>query len=150
MIAVSSNINFPKLFKLICYFLIPFSIVSCGRKISAEGTPVALVDTVAPITASPAAADQTPSCILTKIDSIKKEPVWNPPAEIYEYEYQGKKVYAISSNCCDFFNTVVDSDCNYICAPSGGFTGRGDGKCKDFFKEAKQLRLVWKDERTRK
>ena len=91
-----------------------------------------------------------PACILQKIESIKKEKVWNPPAEIYEYEYDGKKVYAISANCCDFFNTVVDSECNYVCAPSGGFTGRGDGKCTDFFKVAKQVRLVWKDERTRK
>ena len=95
------------------------------------------------------AAQKTPACIEQKIDSIKKQPVWNPPAEIYEYEYERRKVYAISANCCDFFNTVVDKDCSYVCAPSGGFTGRGDGKCKEFFKVAKQLRLVWKDERKR-
>jgi hypothetical protein len=41
---------------------------------------------------------------------------------------------------------VSDQDCNYICAPYGGITGKGDGNCADF-SDAKYLRLVWKDER---
>lgn len=88
-----------------------------------------------------------PVCIQQKIDSIKKEERWNPPAEVYEYNYNGKTVFYFSSNCCDFFNTVVDENCNYICAPSGGITGKGDRKCDDFNANAKQVRLVWKDER---
>ncbi|WP_246113215.1 DUF6970 domain-containing protein [Segetibacter aerophilus] len=132
---------------LSCFFL-TITMFACSQKISSEGSSAGHDTNKATVSASPQTA--TPACILSKIDSIKKDPVWNPPAEIYEYEYQGKKVYAISSNCCDFFNTVVDANCTYVCAPSGGFTGRGDGKCANFFKEAKQLRLVWKDERTRK
>ena len=93
---------------------------------------------------------QIPGCLQQKIDSIKALPVWNPPAEIHEYDYNGRKMFALSAPCCDFFNTVVDEQCNYVCAPSGGFTGRGDGKCTDFFKVGKHIRLVWKDERERK
>ncbi len=130
--------------------IITLALFSCGRKMASEASSPASADSAIESKAATATIQKTPVCILRKIDSIKKEPVWNPPAEIYEYEYQGKKVYAISSNCCDFFNTVVDEECKYVCAPSGGFTGRGDGKCKDFFKEAKQVRLVWKDERKRK
>jgi hypothetical protein len=130
-------------------FLIITIMSACSQKISSESSSAVLRDT-AQGTVVTTAEGITPACILSKIDSIKKEPVWNPPAEIYEYEYQGRKVYAISANCCDFFNTVVDANCTYVCAPSGGFTGRGDGKCREFFKEAKQVRLVWKDERTRK
>jgi hypothetical protein len=89
----------------------------------------------------------TPDCIEQKIQAIKAQPKWNPPAEVNEYEYNGKKVYLFSSNCCDQFNMVYDKDCNAICAPSGGFTGAGDGKCKDFFQTAKLVRLVWKDDR---
>jgi hypothetical protein len=85
-----------------------------------------------------------------KIDSIKKGGVWNPPAEIHEYKLQNKLFYAISADCCDRFTTVVDANCNYVCAPSGGFTGRGDGKCPDFFNNAKHVQLAWKDNRTRK
>ena len=88
-----------------------------------------------------------PSCIQQKIDNIKSQPKWNPPAEVYEYEYNGKKVFYFSSNCCDQYNEVYDADCNYICAPSGGYTGKGDRKCEDFNERAKKVRLVWKDER---
>ena len=93
-------------------------------------------------------ADQSsPSCIQSKIDQIKKEPKWNPPAEVYEYNYNGKKVYYFSSNCCDQYNMVYDEQCNAVCAPSGGLTGKGDMKCNDFNEKAEKVKLVWKDER---
>ena len=88
-----------------------------------------------------------PSCIQSRIDEIKKQPKWNPPAEVNEYVYNGKKVYLFSADCCDQFNTLVDSACNPVCAPSGGITGKGDGKCPDFNQKAQLLRLVWKDDR---
>jgi hypothetical protein len=100
--------------------------------------------------ASAAVVSSVPACIQQKIDSIKQQPVWNPPAEIHEYDYAGRKVYLISANCCDFFSIAVDSNCNYVCAPSGGFTGKGDRKCVDFNEKAKLVRLVWKDERAGK
>ena len=93
------------------------------------------------------ARSDVPVCIQQRINEIKKEPKWNPPAEVNEYEYFGKKVYLFSSPCCDQYNKLYDSDCNVICAPSGGYTGAGDQKCKDFFEKATHLRLVWKDER---
>lgn len=88
-----------------------------------------------------------PACIQQKIEQIKKEPKWNPPAEVREYEFQGKRVFLFSSNCCDQYNVVYDENCNYICAPSGGLTGKGDRKCEDFGAKAKEVGLVWKDER---
>lgn len=88
-----------------------------------------------------------PDCIAQKIDSIKAQPKWNPPAEINEYEFRSKRVYLITAPCCDRYIELVDENCNYICAPSGGFSGNGDMKCPEFSKEAKHVRLVWKDER---
>jgi hypothetical protein len=88
-----------------------------------------------------------PVCIQQKIDQIKKEPKWNPPAEVHEYSYNGKRVFYFSSNCCDQYNEVYDENCNYVCAPSGGYTGKGDMKCADFKENAKEIRLIWKDER---
>ena len=90
---------------------------------------------------------KVPTCISQRIEEIKKENKWNPPAEINEYEFQGKTVYLISSNCCDQYNSLVDSDCQVICAPSGGITGKGDGKCNDFTNVAKFTRQIWKDDR---
>lgn len=93
------------------------------------------------------AIEKVPPCIQQKIDQIKKEPKWNPPAQVYEYLYNGKKVFYFSSNCCDQYNTVYDERCSYVCAPDGGITGKGDNKCADFIEKATKVRLVWKDER---
>jgi hypothetical protein len=88
-----------------------------------------------------------PACIQQKIEEIKKESKWNPPAEVNEYSYEGKRVYLVTSNCCDQYISLYDSHCNYICAPSGGYTGKGDGKCSDFSNVAKHIKLIWKDPR---
>jgi hypothetical protein len=88
-----------------------------------------------------------PACVQSRIDEIKKEARWNPPAEVNEYLYNGKKVYLFTADCCDQFISLVDGSCHTLCAPSGGITGSGDGKCPDFYEKAKHLRLVWKDPR---
>jgi len=33
-----------------------------------------------------------------------------------------------------------------LCAPSGGITGKGDGKCPDFNEKAGEGKLIWKKE----
>src|SRR3954471_7539612 len=68
--------------------------------------------------------DKIPGCIQQKIEQIRSEARWNPPAEVHEYIYNGKRVFYFSSNCCDQYNGVYDENCNYICAPSGGITGK--------------------------
>ena len=45
------------------------------------------------------------------------------------------------------FNSVFDENCQYVCAPTGGITGQGDLKCKDFAKNANLVKVIWKDER---
>jgi hypothetical protein len=92
-------------------------------------------------------ANETSSCIQQKIDVIKAAPKWNPPAEVNEYTYKGKHVYLFSADCCDQYNELVDENCKYICAPSGGITGKGDGKCPDFSSNSQFVKLVWKDPR---
>jgi hypothetical protein len=88
-----------------------------------------------------------PECIQVRIDEIKSEPVWNPPAEIYAYNYKGRTVYYIPQHCCDIPSELMDAQCNSICSPDGGISGGGDGRCADFFTTAKNGRLVWKDNR---
>ena len=87
-----------------------------------------------------------PPCIQEKIDLLSKAPVRNPPAEVRAYNYHGQTVYYFNAPCCDQYDSVYDDHCRFICAPGGGFTGKGDGKCPDF-DQAKELRVVWKDGR---
>jgi len=91
--------------------------------------------------------EMPPACIQQKINQIKKEPKWNPPAEVHEYSYNGKRVFYFTSSCCDQYNLVYDENCNVVCAPSGGITGKGDNKCIDFTNNATEIRLIWKDDR---
>lgn len=88
-----------------------------------------------------------PECILQKIAAIKAEEVWNPPAKVFEYDYNGQKVYYIPARCCDIPSSLYDSNCKLICNPDGGFTGKGDGKCTDFAQKRTNEKLIWQDDR---
>ncbi|RYG46277.1 MAG: hypothetical protein EOO01_16435 [Chitinophagaceae bacterium] len=88
-----------------------------------------------------------PACVKSRIEELKKEPRQNPAAEVNEYTFNGKRVFLFNSPCCDQFNYLYDTDCDTICAPSGGYTGKGDQKCLDFTETATHVKLVWKDER---
>jgi hypothetical protein len=90
---------------------------------------------------------EIPACVLQKIEEIKAQPKWNPPAEINEYVYKKQRVFLVSSNCCDQYIMLYDGSCSPICAPSGGITGKGDGRCADFYEQATHVRLLWKDDR---
>jgi hypothetical protein len=68
-------------------------------------------------------------------------------AFVYRYENHGEEpVYLLSPGCCDMFTELYDENCNYICAPSGGFTGKGDGKCKDL--DLQNELVIWKPKQT--
>ena len=88
-----------------------------------------------------------PPCIVDKIEAVQQQPKYNPQATVYRYLYAGTYVYLFSSNCCDQYNYVYDRDCNIVCAPSGGITGKGDGRCLNFKEVATDETLVWRDER---
>ena len=85
-----------------------------------------------------------PACVQQLIDDAKKEDPPNLPEQVDEYLYKGKKIYLVTAPCCDFFNMVYDDSCKNICAPTGGITGRGDGRCPDFDSVAKLVKQIWK------
>lgn len=88
-----------------------------------------------------------PDCIDNMIDDIKNESVWNPPAKVYSYTYEGQTVYFIPQRCCDIPSSLYDDNCNLICNPDGGESGTGDGKCTDFFELRTNEKLIWEDTR---
>lgn len=88
-----------------------------------------------------------PPCIRALIIEMQKEEVRNPPASVWQYEYNGQTVYYIPPYCCDMYGTLYNSNCEIICHPDGGFTGKGDGRCTDFSSKRKNEKLIWKDNR---
>jgi hypothetical protein len=91
--------------------------------------------------------EENPEWIHNLIAKYESEPVGNPPQSIWQYEYQGQTVYYVPPQCCDQYGTLYDVNGDIICAPDGGLTGRGDGRCPDFFQERKKEKLIWKDTR---
>lgn len=90
-----------------------------------------------------------PSWVNQLIVQFQNAPPGNPPQSIWRYDYKGQTVYYVPAQCCDQFSVLYDSKGNVICAPDGGFTGGGDGRCPDFFRERKNEVLIWRDSRTR-
>jgi len=87
-----------------------------------------------------------PNCIENEIKKIKSEAVRNPPAEVWKWEADGQIYYYITSDCCDQYNFLYNSNCEVICAPDGGLIGSGDGNCPNFIEPIKKT-LIWKDSR---
>lgn len=92
----------------------------------------------------PAPNEDIPACVQQLLDEAAKSTPPVLPIQVDEYVYKGKKVYLFTADCCDFYNLVYDENCKRICAPSGGFTGGGDGKCRDFDSTAKRVKTLWK------
>ena len=84
-----------------------------------------------------------PACLRAKIDSMAANPNIGSPQSVTRYSYHDKTVYYLRAHCCDKYNLVIDTNCDLLGHPDGGFTGRGDGKMRDFFKEAKDGKVVW-------
>jgi hypothetical protein len=91
---------------------------------------------------------ENPAWINKLIKEFESSPVGNPPLSIWRYEYDGGIVYFVPAHCCDIPSTVYDTNGNIICAPDGGITGEGDGRCPDFFSQRSAEQQIWKDPRS--
>lgn len=83
-----------------------------------------------------------------KIAELQAKPKGNPAYSIWAYSWNGQRVYLVSeATCCDQFSTLYDECFEPLCAPSGGISGKGDGRCPDFQQQATNQQLVWRDPR---
>ena len=81
------------------------------------------------------------------IHQLEQEAPANPPAKIYRYTYNGQEVYYLTGRCCDIPSKLFDKDGNQLCEPDGGITGKGDGRCPDFFEKRTNETIIWEDKR---
>jgi len=88
-----------------------------------------------------------PRWVSELIARYQAEPVGNPPQSIWRYQYRGQTVYYIPPQCCDQYSQLFDAKGGLLCAPDGGLSGSGDGRCPEFFKERTEEQLIWQDPR---
>lgn len=85
-------------------------------------------------------------CISETINKLSAQKY--PGAKVYQYTYNNNKVYYIPAYMPDAYGDLLDINCNLICHPDGGITGKGDGRCSDFFSTRTDEKLIWqKDEK---
>lgn len=97
--------------------------------------------------ATEAVANSNPEWLDALIAKQLAEKPANPSAKIYGYTYLGQQVYYLTSRCCDIPGRVYNSEGEVICEPDGGITGKGDGRCTDFFDARQNEVLIWEDKR---
>lgn len=81
------------------------------------------------------------------IQQLEQDAPANPPAKIYSYTYNNQQVYYLTGRCCDIPSKLFDKDGNKLCEPDGGITGKGDGRCSDFFEKRSNETIIWEDKR---
>lgn len=85
------------------------------------------------------------------ITQLQSEPVRNPPAKIVRYTNARRSYYYVPPAAGDQFSVLYNSVGRKICAPDGGITGNGDGKCPSFVRKMLFSRdagkVVWQDTR---
>ena len=97
-----------------------------------------------------AAQPATPAPWLDQLVARSKaEAVANPPRRILRYRYRGQTVYYLSPSCCDQPGILYDATGMQLCAPDGGISGRGDGRCPDSREQRSADSVIWGDSRSR-
>jgi len=66
------------------------------------------------------------------------------PIGVNLYSWNGSEHIVVDKGCCDMFVEVYETaTCDYVCAPEGGLTAYGDGRCPTFYDEATFLETVY-------
>lgn len=79
--------------------------------------------------AQPAAGPVLPDWLSQRVAVFERAPADAEAVEILALPHAGSTAYLFVAPCCDQFNVLYDADGRRLCAPSGGITGRGDGRC---------------------
>ncbi len=85
-------------------------------------------------------ASGTPDCVKDKITQETKDHTCL--SNVYEYDYQDKKVYLFMHDCPDAGDILYNSECTIICT-IGGISGEIHGPCSDFEQQRLNERSVW-------
>ena len=90
---------------------------------------------------------EDPDWLQEMISGLEDMEPGNPPYSITRYTYDGMTVFYLPAQCCDQLSVLLDRCGDPICAPDGGFSGEGDGRCTDFHETAADESLIWQDPR---
>lgn len=85
-----------------------------------------------------------PEWLRIRLADYDAQPGPAAPRAVYEVRYGDGVAYYVKAGCCDQLDPLVDVHGVLVCYPSGGFTGRGDGKCLGALPPESERREVWR------
>ena len=89
-------------------------------------------------------APGVPQWLKIRLADYDAQPDAGAPRAVYALDYAGAPAFLVQAGCCDQLDPLVDARGVLVCYPSGGFTGRGDGKCPGALPPAAERREVWR------
>ncbi len=111
---------------------------------AAPATPSVIADTGGNPPPALHAAPGLPAWLAARVADYDAQPARTAPAAVFALPWQGSTAYLVTAACCDQYNPLYDARGVLVCHPSGGFTGRGDGKCPAPLPPDAQRREVWR------
>jgi hypothetical protein len=111
---------------------------------AAPATPSAIAGTGGDPLPAAHAAPGLPGWLAALVADYDAQPARTAAEAVFELPYRGATAYLVTAACCDQFNPLYDARGVVICHPSGGFTGRGDGKCPAPLPPDAARREVWR------
>jgi len=68
------------------------------------------------------------------------------PVLVNLYSWNGEEHIVVDKGCCDQYIDVYETaTCTFVCAPEGGLTAFGDGRCPTFYDEATFLETAYQE-----
>ena len=123
-------------------------IAGCASRVEkGEALPIAPPDGSDRASASPSTRVEVaglPEWLRIRLGDYDAQPGPAAPRAVYEVRFGDGVAYYVKAGCCDQLDPLVDARGVLVCYPSGGFTGRGDGKCPRALPPQADRREVWR------
>ena len=85
-----------------------------------------------------------PDWLRIRLADYDAQPGPAAPRAVFEVRYGDGVAYYVQAGCCDQLDPLIDARGVLVCYPTGGFTGRGDGKCPGALPQVTERREVWR------
>jgi len=123
-------------------------VAGCASRVQkGEAAPIAPPDGSDRASSTPSTRVEVaglPDWLRIRLADYDAQPGPAAPRAVYEVRYGEGVAYYVMAGCCDQLDPLVDAKGVLVCYPTGGFTGRGDGKCPGALPPESGRREVWR------
>jgi hypothetical protein len=134
-----------------CHFVSSLALLAllagCAARIEkGEAAPIAPPDGSDRASASPSTRVEVaglPDWLRIRLADYDAQAGASAPRAVFQVRWGDGVAYYVQAGCCDQLDPLIDARGVLICYPTGGFTGRGDGKCLQALPLVADRREVW-------